>query len=132
MVKFLLNTATIGLITHKWVGTKGGRPDLVVQGQQAHPQQTEDQEDGCGFLHVLALPLILLYFDRAVVEMVHSVRYLGVHLANILTWRTNTTAVIKKAHQCLYLLRNLKKAQLDAIVFQTEKKLLPKCSQNAG
>jgi len=35
----------------------------------------------------------------AAVETVSSVKYLGVHLTNSLTWRSNTTAVIKKAHQ---------------------------------
>lgn len=52
-------------------------------------------------------------------EIVPSVTYLGVHLTNILTWHTNTTAVVKNTHQCLYFLRILKRARLDSDLLRT-------------
>ena len=55
-----------------------------------------------------ALSLSPLY--NAAVERVHTFKYLGLHLTNMLTWRVNTMHTIKKAHQRLYFLRMLKGA----------------------
>ncbi|XP_062850237.1 uncharacterized protein LOC134312316 [Trichomycterus rosablanca] len=60
-----------------------------------------------------------LYIDGAAVEMVPSVRYLGVHLTDTLTWRTNTTAVTKKANQRLYFLRKLRRAGLHTDILRS-------------
>ncbi|KAK0141960.1 RNA-directed DNA polymerase from mobile element jockey [Merluccius polli] len=46
------------------------------------------------------------------VERVSNVKFLGVHLADDLTFSTNTTAVIKKAQRRLHPLRRLRKAGL--------------------
>ena len=46
------------------------------------------------------------------VERTSNFRFLGVHLNDDLTWRTNTTAITKKAHQRLYFLRVLRKNNL--------------------
>ncbi|KAI5085621.1 gastrula zinc finger protein XlCGF28.1-like, partial [Silurus meridionalis] len=54
-------------------------------------------------------PLII---DGSSVEIVRSTKLLGVHLANNLTWSLNTSSITKKAQQCLYFLRRLRKAHL--------------------
>lgn len=46
------------------------------------------------------------------VEQVSSLKFLGIHIADHLTWTCNTTAILKKAHQRLFLLRLLKKSGL--------------------
>ncbi|KAK0152895.1 RNA-directed DNA polymerase from mobile element jockey [Merluccius polli] len=46
------------------------------------------------------------------VERVTNFKFLGVHISENLSWSLNTTALIKKAHQGLFFLRRLKKAQL--------------------
>ncbi|KAI5086414.1 gastrula zinc finger protein XlCGF28.1-like [Silurus meridionalis] len=54
-------------------------------------------------------PLII---DGSSVEIVKSTKFLGVYLADNLTWSFNTSSNTKKAQQRLYFLRRLRKAQL--------------------
>ncbi|KAI5098265.1 gastrula zinc finger protein XlCGF28.1-like [Silurus meridionalis] len=54
-------------------------------------------------------PLII---DGSSVEIVKSTKFLGVHLADNLTWSLNTSSITKKAQQRLYFLRRLRKAHL--------------------
>ncbi|KAK3511316.1 hypothetical protein QTP70_000387 [Hemibagrus guttatus] len=49
-----------------------------------------------------------LFIDESPVE----IKFLGVHLAENFTWSLNTTSITKKAQQCLYFLRRLRKAHL--------------------
>ncbi|KAK3523195.1 hypothetical protein QTP86_021749, partial [Hemibagrus guttatus] len=53
-----------------------------------------------------------LFIDRSPVEIIKSTKFLGVHLAENFTWSLNTTSITKKAQQCLYFLRRLRKAHL--------------------
>ncbi|KAI5618998.1 gastrula zinc finger protein XlCGF28.1-like [Silurus asotus] len=53
-----------------------------------------------------------LIFDGSSVEIVKSTKFLGVHLADNLTWSLNTSSITKKAQQRLYFLRRLRKAHL--------------------
>ena len=46
------------------------------------------------------------------VERAPNFRFLGIHLDDDLTWSTNTSAIIKKAHQRLHFLRVLRNNQL--------------------
>ncbi|XP_053092891.1 uncharacterized protein LOC128318848 [Pangasianodon hypophthalmus] len=46
------------------------------------------------------------------VEIIKSTKFLGVHLAENLTWSVNTSSITKKAQQRLYFLRRLRKAHL--------------------
>ena len=46
------------------------------------------------------------------VERVASFKFLGVHISEDLSWTLNTSTLIKKAHQRLFFLRRLKKANL--------------------
>ncbi|KAI5625328.1 gastrula zinc finger protein XlCGF28.1-like [Silurus asotus] len=54
-------------------------------------------------------PLII---NGSSVEIVKSTKFLGVHLADNLTWSLNTSFITKKAQQRLYFLRRLRKAHL--------------------
>ncbi len=47
--------------------------------------------------------------DKTPVERVSSFKFLGVHITEDLTWSAHTDAVLKKAHQCLFFLRRLRK-----------------------
>ncbi|KAK0151150.1 hypothetical protein N1851_007724 [Merluccius polli] len=53
-----------------------------------------------------------LHINGSEVERVTNFKFLGVHISENLSWSLNTTALIKKAHQRLFFLRRLKKAQL--------------------
>ncbi|KAK3506473.1 hypothetical protein QTP70_001255 [Hemibagrus guttatus] len=53
-----------------------------------------------------------LFIDGSPVEIVKSTKFLGVHLAENLTWSLNTTSISKKAQQRLYFLWRLRKAHL--------------------
>ncbi|KAK3560731.1 hypothetical protein QTP86_016561, partial [Hemibagrus guttatus] len=53
-----------------------------------------------------------LFIDGSPVEIVESTKFLGVHLAEDLTWSLNTTSISKKAQQRLYFLQRLRKAHL--------------------
>ena len=46
------------------------------------------------------------------VERVASFKFLGVHISEDLSWTVNSSTLVKKAHQHLFLLRRLKKAHL--------------------
>lgn len=67
----------------------------LVQSQQPVSWRGQNERDGC-------------WLKRA--GNIHSL--LGVHLAENLTWSLNTSSIVKKAQQCLYFLRRLKKAHL--------------------
>lgn len=53
-----------------------------------------------------------LYIDGACVERVFVFPFLGIHIEEGLSWRANTTAIIKKAQQRLYFLRILRNYHL--------------------
>ncbi|KAI5090393.1 gastrula zinc finger protein XlCGF28.1-like [Silurus meridionalis] len=54
-------------------------------------------------------PMII---DGSSVEIVKSTKFLGVHLADNLTWSLNTCSITKKAQQRLFFLRRLRKTHL--------------------
>jgi hypothetical protein len=47
--------------------------------------------------------------DGAVVEQVESFKFRGVHITNKLSWFKHTKTVVKRARQCLFPLRRLKR-----------------------
>ena len=53
-----------------------------------------------------------MHIKGAVVQRVESVKFLGLHISNTLSWSENITATVKKAEQRLYFIRSLKKAGL--------------------
>ncbi len=50
-----------------------------------------------------------IIIDGTPVEWVSSFKFLGVHITENLTWSAHTAAVLKKAQQCLFFLRRLRK-----------------------
>ncbi|KAI3352120.1 hypothetical protein L3Q82_020931, partial [Scortum barcoo] len=63
-----------------------------------------------------------LYIDWAVVEVVSSFRYLGVHISDDLTWSNNNSCLIRKAHhQRLYFLRRLRRAGQSLLDYHAQK-----------
>ncbi|KAK3529067.1 hypothetical protein QTP70_016006 [Hemibagrus guttatus] len=53
------------------------------------------------------------------VEIVKSTKFLGVNLAEDLTWSLNTSSITKKAQQHLYFLRRRRKAHLPPPILST-------------
>ncbi|KAI4883195.1 hypothetical protein NFI96_000241 [Prochilodus magdalenae] len=60
-----------------------------------------------------------LHINGSTVEIVKSTKFLGVHLAEDLTWSLNTSTITKKAQQRLYFLRRLRKAHLPPPILTT-------------
>ncbi len=54
-------------------------------------------------------PIII---NRTRVEQVSSFKFLGVHSTEDLTWSAHTDVVLKKAQQCLFFLRRLRKFRM--------------------
>ena len=54
----------------------------------------------------------LIHIDGTAVDKVKRFRFLGVHITVNLKWSTHTNSVVKKAQQCLFNLRRLKKFDL--------------------
>jgi hypothetical protein len=50
-----------------------------------------------------------ILIDGAVVEQVESFKFLGVHITDKLSWSKHTKTVVKRARQCLFPLRRLKR-----------------------
>ncbi|KAK3511283.1 hypothetical protein QTP70_034808, partial [Hemibagrus guttatus] len=50
------------------------------------------------------------------VERVSSFKFLGTHISEDLSWTTNTSSLVKKAHQCLFYLNTLKKNHLSSTI----------------
>ena len=55
-----------------------------------------------------------LFINGEQVERVHSVKYLGVHISDRITWSENITTIIKKARQRLHFLRILRRYNLNS------------------
>ena len=57
-----------------------------------------------------------VHINGAEVERVSSFKFLGVHISEDLSWSLNTSSLVKKAHQRLFFLRRLRKAQLSPLI----------------
>ncbi|KAL0186167.1 hypothetical protein M9458_017837 [Cirrhinus mrigala] len=57
-----------------------------------------------------------IHINRMAVEPVSSFKFLGTHISEDLSWTTNTSSLVKKAHQRLFFLRTLKKNQLSSAI----------------
>ncbi|KAI4904290.1 hypothetical protein NFI96_000159 [Prochilodus magdalenae] len=60
-----------------------------------------------------------LNINGSTVEIVKSNKFLGVHLAEDLTWSLKTSTMTKKAQQCLYFLQRLRKAHFPPPILTT-------------
>uniref|UniRef100_A0A3B1K1K8 Reverse transcriptase domain-containing protein n=1 Tax=Astyanax mexicanus TaxID=7994 RepID=A0A3B1K1K8_ASTMX len=66
-----------------------------------------------------AAMLTPVYIRDTAVEIVPDMKFLGVHMANNLTWSLHISSVVKKAHQRLHFLRRLKRSNLSPSVLTT-------------
>ncbi|CAI5695096.1 unnamed protein product [Oreochromis niloticus] len=55
-----------------------------------------------------------IHIKGTAVERVNSFKFLGVHISEDLTWTTNCSKLVKKAHQRLFFLRTLRKNHLSS------------------
>ncbi|KAK3548124.1 hypothetical protein QTP70_004881 [Hemibagrus guttatus] len=53
-----------------------------------------------------------LFINGSSVEIIKSIKFLGLHLVENFTWSLNTSFISKKVQQCLYFLQRLRKAHL--------------------
>ncbi|KAK3514930.1 hypothetical protein QTP86_005256, partial [Hemibagrus guttatus] len=53
-----------------------------------------------------------IHINGMAVERVSSFKFLETHISEDLSWTTNTSSLVKKAHQCLFYLNTLKKNHL--------------------
>ncbi|KAK3524737.1 hypothetical protein QTP86_001998 [Hemibagrus guttatus] len=58
----------------------------------------------------------LIHINRMAVERVSSFKFLGTHISEDLSWTTNTSSLVTKAHQRLFYLNNLKKNHLSSTI----------------
>lgn len=112
IVKFAEDTAVVGLISHNdELSCRQELKDLVdwCSENNLSISAGNAKELVVDFRRISRTPCPLLIGGEAV-EMVDSFKYLGVHISRVMTWATAT--IIKKAHQCLFLLRRLRQAGL--------------------
>ncbi|KAK3538731.1 hypothetical protein QTP86_014323, partial [Hemibagrus guttatus] len=57
-----------------------------------------------------------IHINRMAVERVSSFKFLGTHISEYLSWTTNTSSLVKKAHQRLFYLNTLKKNHLSSTI----------------
>ncbi len=61
-------------------------------------------------------PLII---NNTVVEIVSSVKFLGVQITDSLTWTANITSLVKRAQQRLFCLRRMRRAHFPSPILST-------------
>ncbi len=61
-------------------------------------------------------PLII---NNTVVEVVSSVKFLGVQITDSLTWTANITSLVKRAQQRLFCLRRMRRAHFPSPILST-------------
>ncbi|KAK1787467.1 hypothetical protein P4O66_002943 [Electrophorus voltai] len=61
-----------------------------------------------------------LAINGSSVEIVKNIKFLGVHIAENLTWTLNTSSITKTAQQRLYFLRKLREAHYPSSLPSTE------------
>ncbi|KAK3516018.1 hypothetical protein QTP70_001751 [Hemibagrus guttatus] len=57
-----------------------------------------------------------IHINGMAVERVSSFKFLETHISEFLSWTTNTSSLVKKAHQCLCYLNTLKKNHLSRTI----------------
>ena len=103
MAMHVSNSIIVGLITNN--DKTSYREEVRDLGEWCHENNLTQRQQNKGANHIDAPN----HIDRTVVEKVKSFKFLGVHITDDLKWSTHTDSVVKKAQQCLYNLRRLKK-----------------------
>ncbi|KAI5100729.1 gastrula zinc finger protein XlCGF28.1-like [Silurus meridionalis] len=100
-----MKLAGLGLL----VQVKGG---LDLAEKLLKDPKLSQNKQACADLNNMKLLFNYLLFFQITDKIVKSTKFLGVHLADNLTWSLNTSSITKKAQQRLYFLRRLRKAHL--------------------
>ena len=58
------------------------------------------------------------HINGMAVERVSSYKFLGTHISADMSWTTNTSSLVRKAHQRLFFLRTLRKNQLSSAIME--------------
>ncbi|KAK1791977.1 hypothetical protein P4O66_001747 [Electrophorus voltai] len=104
IIKFADDTTVVGLINK--------------DNESAYREEVRELVSWCKvnklYLNVDKTKEMVVDFRRAIngssVEIIKNIKFLGVHLAENLTWTPNTSSITKRAQQRLYFLRKLRKA----------------------
>ncbi|XP_067289387.1 uncharacterized protein, partial [Pseudorasbora parva] len=57
-----------------------------------------------------------IHINGMAVERVSSFKFLGIYISAVMSWTTNTSSLVKRAHQRLFFLRTLRKNQLSSTI----------------
>ena len=60
-----------------------------------------------------------LLINNTDVEVVSSIKFLGVHITDHLPWSVNTVSLVKRAQQCLHFLHRMRRAHLPPPILTT-------------
>ena len=106
IVKFADDTAVVGLITKgdesayrqevDGLGLWCRENNLTLNSNKTKEMIVDFWKNSTATLH--------LHINGKAVEVVSSIKYLGVHLSNTLSWCENTMSLVKKAYQRLFFL----------------------------
>lgn len=114
IIKFADDTTVVGLITNNDESEYREEVQHLVDWCQnnnlsLNVQKTKEMDVNFRKSSTTHTPL---HITGSAVEMVNSVKFLGVHISDDLSWNLNTTTTMNKAQQRLHFLRKLKKASL--------------------
>lgn len=118
-MKFADNTTLVGLITKGDESHYREEVDLLTSWCKDLPLNVSKTKEIVVHFqrgHTQHPPLTI---DGATVMRVSSIKFLGVHIREDLTWTTNTASLAKKAQQGLYFLRNLKRTSTATSILTT-------------
>ena len=60
-----------------------------------------------------------MLINGTAVETIQNIKFLGIHVANNLSWSLLTSSLVKKAHQSLHFLWRLRRAHLNPSILTT-------------
>jgi len=115
MVKFADDTTVTGLISN--CGETAYRKEIqsvinCCENDNLILNQSKTKEMIIDY-HKKKEPLTPIYINNECIEIVNSFKFVGITISSDLNWHFNTKLTIKKAHQRLYFLRQLKKFNLN-------------------
>uniref|UniRef100_A0A3Q3MEX0 Reverse transcriptase domain-containing protein n=1 Tax=Labrus bergylta TaxID=56723 RepID=A0A3Q3MEX0_9LABR len=119
IIKFADDTAVIGLISNN--------DDTAYRGEVQHLaawcadnnlllNNSKTKEIIVDFRRERGSTHNPIHINGMAVECVSSFKFLGTHITEDLSWSTNTSSLVKKAHQRLFFLRTLKRHHLSSAV----------------
>ncbi len=120
-IKFADDTTVVGLISNRDETNYRSEVSHLagwcrVNNLSLNVEKTKEIVVDFRKVHTQHAPLTI---NGATVERASSTKFLGVHITEDLSWTNNTAALAKKAQQCLYFLRKLRRARAPAPIMCT-------------